>query len=154
MKTSYYGLIPSLPKLGLPLLALVLSGCMSDSASYLVDGDKNHTITVLRNQDYFWKDSVNVSVVPTRMPECQGSIKIKDVPRQANMRLYWSPDDYAEPMYILEVEGDYYAASTLSCRAQRFDETPADPGQPVGAFQEQDGRLVFLPQNATPANPG
>lgn len=120
-----------------------LAGCMSDSASYRIDGDNKHTITLLRNQDYFWKNTVDLSVVPTRLPECQESIKIADVPRAAEMPLYWAPDDYAEPIHILEVEGGFYALSTRTCKSQRFEQKPANPGTPVGVFKERDGHLVF-----------
>jgi hypothetical protein len=128
-----------------------LAGCMSDSASFLIDGDNKHTITVLRNQDFFWKKTVNLSVVPTRLPECQESIKIKDVPRDAEMTLYWAPDDFAEPIHILDVEGEFYALSTRTCKSQHFEAKPTTPGTPVGVFKEQDGHLVFVPAKTTPA---
>ena len=128
-----------------------LAGCMSDSASYLIDGDNKHTITLLRNQDFFWKKTVRLSVVPTRLPECQESIKIEDVPRSAEMTLYWAPDDFAEPIHILDVEGTFYALSTRTCKSQRFEAKPANPGTPVGVFKEQDGRLAFVAAKATPA---
>lgn len=131
-----------------------LAGCMSDSASYLIDGDNKHTLTVLRNQDFFWKKTVNLSVVPTRLPDCQESIKIKDVARDAELHLYWSPEEYAEPIYILDVEGDFYAVSTRTCKTQAFKEKPANPGTPVGVFKEDGGRFVFeAVKPPAPANP-
>jgi hypothetical protein len=128
-----------------------LSGCMSDSAAYLVDGDRNHTITLLRNQDWFWKDSVEVRIAPTRLPDCQESMPVKDVPRKAEMALYWAPDDYAEPIFILDIEGDFYAISTQTCKTQHFEEKPANPGTPLGVFKETDGRLGFEAASAAPA---
>ncbi len=142
MRTPIAALKPARLALCAALLA-PLAGCMSDSASYLIDGDSKHTITMLRNQDFFWKKTVNLSVVPTRLPECQESIKIQDVPRDAEMPLYWAPDDYAEPIHILDVEGTFYALSTQTCKSQRFEQKPANPGALVGVFKEQDGRLVF-----------
>lgn len=131
----------------------LLAGCMSDSASYLIDGDNKHTITVLRNQDYFWKKTVDVSIVPTRLPECQESMKVRNVPRDTEMRLYWSPEEYAEPIYILDIAGDFYALGTRACKTQRFDAKPADPGAPLGVFKETAGRLVFEAAAAKPATP-
>jgi hypothetical protein len=135
---------------GAALLA-ALAGCMSDSASYLIEDNNKHTITLLRNQDWFWKDSADVSIVPTRLPECQGSLTVKSVPRQAELALYWSPEEYAEPIYILDIEGAFYALSTQSCKVQPFKEKPANPGTPVGVFKEQNGRLTF--EAAAPTAP-
>jgi hypothetical protein len=130
-----------------------LAGCMSDSASYLVDGDNKHTITVLRNQDLFWKDTADLSLVPTRMPACQGSLRVRDVPRDAAMKLYWAPEAFAEPIYILDIGGRFYALSTERCQVQEFKEAPADPGTSVGIFKERDGRLVFEVAGAKPPSP-
>lgn len=141
--------------LRLPLLAaLLLTGCMSDSASFLIGGDKNHTITVLRNQDWFWKDTANLHIVPTRLPECQESILVKDVPRAAPLNLYLGPDEYAEAIYILAIKDAYYALSTQTCKSQRFEEKPANPGTLIGVFKETDGRLGFeAAAEPAPASP-
>jgi hypothetical protein len=128
--------------LGAALLA-ALGGCMSDSASYLIEDNNKHTITLLRNQDWFWKDSADISIVPTRLPECQGSLTVKSVPRQAELALYWSPEEYAEAIYILDIEGAFYALSTQSCKVQAFKERPANPGTLIGHFREHNGRLGF-----------
>lgn len=146
---------PRIRSMTRPLIAAALlsalSGCMSDSAAYLVDGDKNHTITLLRNQDWFWKDTANINISPTRLPDCQESILVKDVPRKAELALYWAPEDFAEPIYILDIEGDFYALSTQNCKTQRFEEKPANPGTLVGYFTETDGKFGFTA--AKPAAP-
>ncbi len=125
------------------LLLAPLAGCMSDSASYLIDGDNQHTITVLRNQDLFWKRTVDLRVVPTRLPECQESILIPDVPRDAEMALFRAPEDYARPLYFLEVAGEFYALTTEGCKGRHFETSPGNPGTPLGIFVERAGRLVF-----------
>lgn len=128
--------------------ALLLTGCVHDTASFMVNGDKNHNLTLIRDQDLFWKKTVNISVVPVRMPECQGSLRVRDVPRTAVLELYWNQGDYPEPLFILKVENDYYAASTLSCRVQKFEQAPEAPGFRVGVFRETGGKLGFEPDAA------
>jgi hypothetical protein len=126
------------------LAVLLLAGCVNDSASYLIEGNQEH-ITLVRSQDWFWQDTVTLSVTVTRMPECRGGMAVKDVPRRAAMDLYWAPTAYAEPLYILHAGTGYYAISTAGCRVQPFKQTPGNPGPPVGSFREQDGKFRFVP---------
>jgi hypothetical protein len=136
------------------VLLAPLVGCMSDSASYQIDGDNKHTIIILRNQDYFWKDTADLTIMATRLPDCQGSQRVNDIPRKAEVAVYWSPEEYAEPIHILAINGNFYAVSTQTCRVQPFKEQPATPGTQVGVFKERDGRLTFeaaaKPVPATP----
>ncbi len=132
--------------IALPMLLAPLAGCISDAASYMVNGDNEHTVTLMRHQNLFWKDTVNLAIVPIRMPECQASMMVDDVPRTAVLNLYWSPDEYVEPIFILDVDGTFYAVSTRSCKVQAFDAAPANPGQTVGRFLERDGHLMFEPE--------
>lgn len=126
------------------LPALLLAGCVNDSASYIVS-DKDHTITLVRHQDWFWQ-APSLDVVPTRLPECRGGITVQDVPRDTQMALYRAPDSYAEPIFLLRIDTRHFAVSTESCRVQPFAETPAELGTPLGSFEEKDGRLAFTEQ--------
>jgi hypothetical protein len=122
----------------------VLAGCVQDSASYMIDGDRNHAVTVMRNQKWFWNSAVDVTVVAARQPDCLGGLDIKGVARDAKLVLHRGPEDYyPEPIFILTVENANYAVSTQSCRVQKFAEPPADPGPVIGHYQEEGGKLVY-----------
>lgn len=127
-----------------PLLAMLLAGCVNDTASYLVDGSKEHTIMLHRVQQWLWQDTVALTIATSRMPECRGGIDIEDVPRNARPELYQAPPEYAEPIYILKIGDRHYAISTLSCRVQEFEQAPENLGTKLGVFAEQDGKFAFI----------
>ncbi|HNH87922.1 MAG TPA: hypothetical protein PLX46_00775 [Thiobacillaceae bacterium] len=131
------------------LLALLvpLGGCMQDSASYTLP-EKNHAITLIRNQAWPWQDTLDVDVAVARLPECEGSLSIKAVPLAADLLLYQAPDEYAEPIFILQAGTRSFAVSTQSCRVQEFPSPPADPGRRLGSFREKDGRFTFVPDGS------
>lgn len=138
-----------LSSLLMPLLAaLTLAGCMQDSASYTLAGEEDHAITLIRLQDWPWQSTLNLDVVAIRMPDCNGGLRIRDVPRKAEPALFQAPEAYAEPIYILRVEQRHFAVSTASCRVQEFKEAPDDVGRMLGHFREQDGRFAFVPAEA------
>lgn len=131
--------------LALPMLAalMLLTGCVQDTASYMIDGDRNHSIMIMRSQDLPW-GGVSLSVTAARQPDCLGGLNIKGAARDAEMVLHRAPAEYAEPIFILVVGRDYYAVSTSSCRVQKFDTPPADPGPEIGRFREVDGKFQYL----------
>lgn len=134
------------PLCALPL-ALLLAGCMQDSASYPLAGD-NHAISLVRYQNWPWQRTVDLDVVAIRLPDCNGGLRVREVPRDAELALYEPPAEYAEPILILRVQQRHFAVSTTSCRVQEFKEPPADPGRLLGRFRERDGHLGFLPESA------
>ena len=123
--------------------AVPLSGCINDSASYKISGEREHAVTLMRAQPWFWDSRVEVSVLAARRPDCYGGVDVEGVPRSANMPLYLAPDEYPERIFILEIEGAHYAISTQSCRVQTVAAPVADTGEPLGSFQEVDGTLTF-----------
>jgi hypothetical protein len=126
------------------LASALLAGCVDDSASYLIAGNQEH-ITLIRSQDWFWNDTVSLSVTVTRMPDCRGAMEVRGVPRRAAMDLYWAPEAYAQPIYVLHAGAGYYAIATASCKVQAFKRTPSGLGPPLGSFREQDGKFRFVP---------
>jgi len=128
----------------LPLVAvLLLSGCLQDAASYQFP-EKDHAITLMRNQPWFWLDTVNIEVIAIRLPDCNDGISVKAVPRDASLVLHQAPDVYPEPIFILAAGKRHFAISTLSCRVQQFEEAPAELGERVGQFREKDGKFRFV----------
>src|SRR5512143_2197230 len=98
------------------LLPLVLAGCVNDTASYMIDGNRHDAITLTRSQKWFWEDKVILSVIAARQPDCMGGLEIQDVPGNEPIVLHRAPDEYPEPIYILDAGGGHYAISTVSCR--------------------------------------
>lgn len=128
----------------LPLLAvLLLTGCLQDTASYQLP-EKDHAITLMRNQTWFWLDTVDIEVIAIRLPECNDGISVKKVPRAAKLPLYQAPDEYPEPIFILQTGERHWAISTLSCQVQKFEQAPADLGEKLGQFYEKDGKFQFV----------
>lgn len=127
----------------IPLLPL-LGGCFQERASYMV-APPEHGITVTRSQDWPWQSSVEVAVVVQRLPECSGGGSIAAVPEDAALTLYRAPDEYAEPIFMLQAGERVFAVSTLSCRMQAFAAAPANLGQRLGSFAVRDGRFQFVP---------
>ncbi len=136
----------------LPLLAVLpLAGCIQDSASYSFP-EKNHAITLVRNQDWFWQNTVQIRAIAIRLPDCNGGLDIEKVPVDARVELYQAPDVYPEPLFLLKIGKRVYAVSTQSCRVQRFDAAPPDLGKKMGNFRVKDDSFQFVP--ADPADPG
>ena len=57
---------------------VLLAGCYNDSATYYVDSTQEHTLTVRRQQDYFWNEEGRFVLMARRMPDCQRRIDLAD----------------------------------------------------------------------------
>lgn len=122
-----------------------LAGCVNDTASFVIDGNRDHAITLTRSQKWFWEDKMVVAIVAARRPDCMGGAEIQDVPGNQPMALHQAPDVYPEPIYILDAAGSHYAISTVSCRVQKFATAPGDLGPVIGNFEAADGAFQFVP---------
>ena len=133
---------------GLSLLVILpLAGCLQDSASYVFP-EKDHAITLVRNQAWPWQDTMSVEVVAIRLPECHEGMSVKDIALKADIGLFKAPDDHPEPVFILRMDQRHFAVSTQSCPVQEFKETPPDPGSKLGTFKEKDGKFSYVPEGA------
>ncbi len=127
----------------LPFVAILsLTGCLQDTASYTFP-EKDHAITLMRNQTWFWKETVNLDVIPIHLPNCHGGLQVKDVPRKGKLALFAAPDEYPEPLFILQIGKRFYAISTQTCEVEKFKKSPINPGQLLGQFYEKDGKFQF-----------
>ena len=55
----------------LPLLAApLLTACVNDGATYEIDNSREHVLSLIREQPYFWDSKVNLYLVVSRMPSC------------------------------------------------------------------------------------
>lgn len=133
------------------LVPLALAGCANDSASYVIDGNRDHAITLTRSQKWFWEDKFIVQVLAARRPDCMGGLEIQDVPGSKPIVLHQAPDEYPEPIYIMEAGGSDYAISTESCRVQKFATPPSDLGPVIGSFETVDGAFQFVEKKSPSA---
>jgi hypothetical protein len=122
----------------LPLLV----GCENRTASMMVD-DRNHTVVLIREQPYFWRDTVEQSIVASRLPACQRKVKIHpDRGAMTPIEVYEAGD----LLWALRQGGRWYLASTGECRVQDWDNAASQPpGPPVGRFEPRADALVFTP---------
>ena len=126
------------------LTVLPLAGCLQDTASFPFP-EKDHAITLVRNQTWFWLDTVDVEVIAVHLPACNGGMTIKDVPLDTRIGFYKAPEEYPEPLHLLKTGKRVFAVSTQSCRVQEFKETPPDLGVRLGAFRVNDKVFQFVP---------
>jgi hypothetical protein len=126
--------------MALALGGAVLGGCVNDAASYLIDG-RDHALTLLRQQPYFWSKQTELNFVVARFPDCQ---------RRHSLKPAEDGDTHASLMetgpgtYLLQRGHDWYALDTKSCGLQPVS-APAKTGyRNVGAFDPSSGKLRFV----------
>ena len=127
----------------LPALAVLpfLAACINDSASWQIDG-KDHALTLIREQPWFWNSKVNLFIVAARLPECQRRhTLVPGTTAQAGLDVYQTGDTD----FVLKQGERYYRIETRSCTGfQPLDAAPGGIGARRGSFREQDGRLRFV----------
>jgi hypothetical protein len=133
----------------LPLFLTVgLAGCENSGASFMIDGNKDHSISLIREQRWFWNDEVEQTLVPARFPVCQRRVPIApDSKAFTEMKLYQN-DTY---LFVAQQGAHWWAVGTEACQVQTFKTPPVDPGDLVGSFQVKDGALTFVPVPAQAA---
>jgi len=134
-------------KLILPVLfAALLSGCENVAVPYMIDGAA-YSISLVREQRWFWSSEVEQALVLSKMPKCQRRFAIN--PGSAGA-LRIEVFAAGEGLWALHDRNFWYLASPEKCRAQEWTDPPATPpGREVGVFVMRDGVAVFEP--ATPA---
>ena len=126
----------------LPLLmVLVLAACENSGASYMIDDDKDHSISLLREQRFVWSDEVEQKLVVARFPTCQKRFPVTSGSTgKVELELY-----AVRPMLFVAHQGkEWWALGTERCEMQKFDAPPASPGELIGRFQLKDGELKFV----------
>lgn len=118
---------------------LVLAACGSQQVGYQIT-DRNHSLSVTREQQYPGSDWTN-HVVVTRFPECQRRYKLRDSTNNS-----FKLDVYlVEPhVYIFNHGKRWYIGETRECKWQEYDTPPPAPGDLIGTFQVKDEQLVWL----------
>jgi len=141
----------SFPRLrGIVLLAMLplLAACENSAVAYSIEG-KEHALTLLREQPYFWSDEVTQYIVAARLPKCQRKVSIHpDRTAMTAIDVY----DAGYQMWALHQGARWYLASTENCLVQDWDNAgDAPPGALVGSFRLKDGEPAFVPSVAPAA---
>lgn len=130
--------------LALLICVPLLAACENSASSFMVDS-REHSVSLLREQPYFWTGTVNQSLVVSRLPHCQRKIAIH-------------PDDttltpievfaVGERLWALHQGPRWYLVSTEHCAAQDWNNAgDQPPGATVGTFLLRDGAPSFVPHN-------
>ncbi len=126
-------------------MAVLLTGCENNVASYSIDDSKNHSISLVREQSIAWFGDVTQRFVVARFPECQRRYEIASTGTEmTQVDLY----EVAPRLYAAQQGRAWYALGTEACVVQTFkpeDRPASPPGRLVGSFVKKDGKLSFEP---------
>lgn len=129
-------------KITIVLMSVLLAGCVDDSASHYIDG-RDHSLTIRRQQSYFWKNQVAVSLVASRLPECQRLHPLADVAPAQDVKaeLFAAGDG----LWNVRLGDQLWQVETTTCNGltELQNDPKADLGQLVGSFIVKDEKLVF-----------
>lgn len=126
------------------LTALLLAGCTEDFATYHING-QDHSLTIRRQQRYFWQDKADVSLLAARLPDCQRLHALTSVEPSDQLKVELFASD--EQVWNLRVGRQLWQIETTTCSGlTELEYDPrADLGQPAGSFSVRDGKLIFEP---------
>ncbi len=127
----------------LPLLvAPLLTACVNDGATYEIDGTREHVLSLIREQPYFWDSTVNLYLVVSRLPACMRRHTIGPATDRTRVEVYQVPSG----AFIIKAGKKMFATETQTCESfAKMDEEPAEGmGQLVGTFRVKKGELVFV----------
>ena len=138
--------------LAFAVIPAALAACEYEGVAFLIDG-RDQSITLVREQRFFWDDEVEQAVVVSRMPTCLRRYSIKSgVAGTLKMEVFEAGAD----LWALKQGKNWYLASTEKCDFQVWKDVPAEPpGKLVGTFMRKAERLQFVPAEkpATPIKP-
>lgn len=128
----------------LPVLFAVplLAACVNDRASWEIDGTREHTLSLIREQPLFWDKKVELALVVSRMPACTRRHSLGTGSENTRVEIYQVPSG----AFIVKAGRRLYATESQTCVAwARLDAEPEDGlGQLKGVFRVKGGKLVFV----------
>lgn len=128
------------------LVPLLLAGCVDDSATYYIDGNQ-HALTVRATQEYFWSKEISLSLLASRMPDCQRRIPLGELPpADVEIELFES----GQNIYTLRAGELSWRVELDGCSEMEAPEQVT--GQPLGLFHLDDNKKMVF-EKAEPAPP-
>ena len=127
------------------MVPLLLAGCVKQSASYYVgDQARDHAISVLAEQEYFWDKSVALRLVVARLPDCQRAIPLSKLPiGDVAVELFAT----SENVYTVRSGDEVVQFDTGNC-TQLAEPPQTAMGQAVGVFRIGEDKMDFEPVKA------
>ena len=118
-----------------------LAGCINDAASLQIDG-KEHSISLVREQHWLWDKQMELSVVVSRMPDCQRRHRLRNTNIGSSTVEVFS---LSEVSFLLRQGARLYFVETETCESFReLERAPAEGlGRRLGRFVEVEGRYIF-----------
>ena len=132
-----------LRQLLLPLLAApLLTACVNDGATYEIDNTREHVLSLIREQPYFWDSKVNLYLVVSRMPACMRRHSMGTGTDKTKVEIYQVPSG----AFIVKAGKKMFATETQNCvNFAKMDGEPAEGmGKLMGTFRVKKGELVFV----------
>ncbi len=127
----------------LPLLVVpLLTACVNDGATYEIDNTREHVLSLIREQPYFWDSKVNLYLVVSRMPACLRRHSLGSMAANTKVEIYQVPSG----AFIVKAGKKMFATETQTCEnfAKMDSEPPEGMGQLMGTFRVKNGELVFV----------
>jgi len=137
----------------LPLfIAPLLAACVNDTASYTIDGNPEHSLSLVREQPVFWDDEVNLYLIVSRLPDCVRRHSLGSGTARTLVEVWQVPSG----AFIIRVGKRMYATETQTC--QGFARIEGEPvtgmGEFRGVFRPRQGRLAFVPETTPGGDAG
>ena len=130
----------------LPLF--MLAGCVNDSATYFADGTREHTLTVRRQQEFFWKEDAQYTLMVARLPECQRAIALGEMPLEdLEFELFASGDN----VWSLRAGKYVWQVETQGCTLMAEGGNTSATGSKLGTFAANRKKKMRFDAEATPA---
>ena len=102
-----------------------------------------------RAQEHFWNAEVSVEMIMSRLPDCQRRLVLEQSPAdEVEVELYSNGDN----VWTLRSGKQSWQIDTQTCT--QYAEAKGDPGELVGVFRDENGKLAFAAAVAVPATPG
>jgi hypothetical protein len=122
------------------LTPLLLAGCVDGSASYYVNGSREHALTLRAEQQYFWNDAVTLKLIAARLPDCQRQYLLGKVPEaDLKIEVYANGDN----LFTMRAGAQAWQVETQTC-SQLTKPVQGAPGERLGTFRlNADKKLVF-----------
>ncbi|HEX6735278.1 MAG TPA: hypothetical protein VF096_10730 [Azonexus sp.] len=127
----------------LPLLAApLLAACVNDGATYEIDGTREHVLSVIREQPYFWDSKVELYLVVSRMPACMRRHSLGPATDKTRVEVWQVPSG----AFIVRAGKRLFATETQTCVSfAKLDAEPVEGmGELKGVFRMQKGAWTFV----------